>query len=71
MDLQNHIVEDVVAEKITEHDGGGLNTLEVRGLLREFPSTEMAFIFPASDSIRACTPRPISAWLPAQTWCCW
>ena len=48
MDLQNHIVEDVVAEKITEHDGGGLNTLEVRGLLREFPSTEMAFIFPAS-----------------------
>jgi hypothetical protein len=47
VDLQNHIVEDVVAETITEHDDGGFNTLEVRGLLREFPSAEMAFVFPA------------------------
>ncbi len=46
--LERHLVEDVLADDVTDHEDGWFNALEVRGLLRRYPTTEVAFLFPAS-----------------------
>jgi hypothetical protein len=48
LDLERHLVEDVLADDVKDHEDGWFNALEVRGLLRRYPATEVAFLFPAS-----------------------
>jgi len=50
-DLQKHLVHDVLGDKVTKHDDGWFNAMEVRGFLRGHPSAEMAFLFPAPVAI--------------------
>jgi hypothetical protein len=45
-DLQRHLIDDVLADTVSSHDGEGFNGLEVRRLLRQYPTAEMAFVFP-------------------------
>jgi hypothetical protein len=50
--FERHLVDDVLGSKITHHDDGTVNSLEVRALLHhEVPEAHVAFLFPRRVSL--------------------
>jgi hypothetical protein len=47
VDLERHLVRDVLADDVADHNDGAINSVELREILRSHPATQMVFLFPA------------------------
>jgi hypothetical protein len=47
LSLESQLANEVLGNAKLAHDGNQLNTREVLSLLRQYPQTEMVFVFPA------------------------
>ena len=46
LQLERHLASDILEDSVPAHEDGWFNALEVRALLRKYPTTAMAFAFP-------------------------